>query len=273
MVGDLLFTGYPVEGKSGRGIHGCLFAVPIDNPGVSSIVLWAKDKAANTAKSAFYVHVRKRTFREDRMEVSDSFLAQVLPYFSSFYPLNSSRSDIEKYLLINSSLRKENHASLAEMGAKTGAERLWQGPWLRLANSAPMAQFGDHRTYFHKGEKVDEQTHLGVDLASLINSPIRAANHGRVIFADRMGIYGLAVVLDHGHGLQSFYAHLSKIDVAVGREVKKGDVLGLSGQTGLAGGDHLHFAVMVNGVFVNPAEWWDEHWIKDNIDRKLVLLG
>ena len=122
-----------------------------------------------------------------------------------------------------------------------------------------------------KGEKIDEQSHLGIDLASLPNSPVQAANNGRVIFAGRNGIYGLMVVLDHGQGLASIYGHLSTIDVMLDQDVKKGDVIGHTGQTGLASGDHLHFSVMVNGVFVNPIEWWDAHWIKDNITDKLAL--
>jgi murein DD-endopeptidase MepM/ murein hydrolase activator NlpD len=53
------------------------------------------------------------------------------------------------------------------------------------------------------------------------------------------------------------------------RDVAKGDVLGRSGTTGLAGGDHLHFAMLVQGTFVNPVEWWDAHWVGDNIELKL----
>jgi murein DD-endopeptidase MepM/ murein hydrolase activator NlpD len=93
-----------------------------------------------------------------------------------------------------------------------------------------------------------------------------------VIYADRLGIYGFTVVLDHGQGLSSVYGHLSRIDVTLGQEVKKGEPLGLTGQTGLAGGDHLHFSIMVNGVYVNPIEWWDPNWIEDNIHKKLALV-
>jgi murein DD-endopeptidase MepM/ murein hydrolase activator NlpD len=135
-----------------------------------------------------------------------------------------------------------------------------------------MAGFGDRRFYYYKGQKIDEQVHLGVDLASLANSEVQASNNGRVVFRDRLGIYGLTVVLDHGQGIASVYSHLSEIRVAMGQEVMKGEVIGLTGQTGLAGGDHLHFGIMVNGVFVNPIEWWDSHWIHDNIDRKLEIL-
>jgi murein DD-endopeptidase MepM/ murein hydrolase activator NlpD len=135
-----------------------------------------------------------------------------------------------------------------------------------------MAGFGDRRLYYYKGKKVDKQVHMGVDLASLANSEVPAANNGRVIFADHLGIYGIAVVLDHGQGLSSVYSHLSKMSVDPGQEVMKGDIIGITGQTGLAGGDHLHFGVMVSGVFVNAIEWWDSHWIQDNISRKLDLL-
>ena len=85
-----------------------------------------------------------------------------------------------------------------------------------------MAQFGDRRFYYYKGEKLDEQDHLCIDLASLANSPVEASNSGRVIFAEDLGIYGLTVVIDHGQVLASLYAHLSKITVGLDQEVKKG---------------------------------------------------
>jgi murein DD-endopeptidase MepM/ murein hydrolase activator NlpD len=87
-----------------------------------------------------------------------------------------------------------------------------------------------------------------------------------------LGIYGNTVVIDHGQGLASVYGHLSSVGVAVDQRVEKGAVIGHSGQTGLAGGDHLHFAMMINGVFVDPIEWWDPHWITDNVSRKLALI-
>ena len=184
----------------------------------------------------------------------------------------SERTPIEKYLKINNDLRKENNLTFQELAKKTAAVQLWEGPFLRLQNAATMARFADHRQYYYKGEKVDEQTHLGIDLASLANSPVPASNNGRVIFAGRVGIYGSTVLLDHGQGVVTVYAHLSRIDVVGDQEVKKGDIIGLTGQTGLAGGDHLHFSVMVHGVFVNPIEWWDSHWIRDNVSNKLAQL-
>lgn len=134
---------------------------------------------------------------------------------------------------------------------------------------ARKAGFANHRKYLYNGKTIDEQVHLGIDLASTAHSPVPAANNGRVAFAQNAGIYGKIVVLDHGFGLFSMYGHLSQIEVERDQVVSKGDVIGFTGTTGLAGGDHLHFAIMVSHTFVNPIEWWDPNWIKYNVTDKL----
>ncbi|MBW1999268.1 MAG: M23 family metallopeptidase [Deltaproteobacteria bacterium] len=270
-VNEMFFKGFPAMEKAREGMHVVYFAVRHDLSSEPSILLWAKDRAANVSKSGFYYHIRRKKFRREVINLTDRFLRKVLPYFSR-YSFDPGTTDIQKYLIINRELRKENHKKLLDLKEKADPKRMWAGRFLRLRNAATMARFGDRRLYYYKGKKVDEQIHLGIDLASLANSPVPAANHGRVIFAGTLGIYGNTVVLDHGQGLMSLYGHLSKIDVDPGQAVKKGDFIGRTGQTGLAGGDHLHFAMIVNGVFVNPIEWWDDHWIRDNIERKLALL-
>jgi hypothetical protein len=270
-VNDLFFPGFLSGGESNKGICVCYFAVPRHIDPKPSITLWAKDKAGNTTKAGFYFHIRNRQFRTDKINLTDRFLDLVLPYFS-FYPLDSKKSDIEKYLIVNNQLREESHNTLNQLKDKTEPARLWDGEFLRMKNAATMARFADHRIYLYKGKKVDEKDHLGIDLASLANSPVQASNYGRVIFAGRLGIYGNTVVLDHGQGLASVYGHLSSIAVSLDQKVEKGAVIGHTGQTGLAGGDHLHFAIMLNGIFVDPIEWWDPHWIKDNVSRKLELI-
>jgi murein DD-endopeptidase MepM/ murein hydrolase activator NlpD len=81
------------------------------------------------------------------------------------------------------------------------------------------------------------------------------------------------VILDHGMGLQSLYAHLSSIDVSVGDVVPLDAQLGRSGATGLAGGDHLHFTMLLHGRAVNPIDWWSPQWVEDRILRKLDEAG
>ena len=86
-----------------------------------------------------------------------------------------------------------------------------------------------------------------------------------------LGIYGNCVVIDHGFGLQTIYGHLSEFLVKKGDMVKKGQIIGKTGSTGLAGGDHLHFTMQVDGVQVNAVEWWDPHWVKDRILSKMEI--
>jgi len=152
---------------------------------------------------------------------------------------------------------------------RTEERFLWTRPFQQLADSQVEAQFADHRRYLYHGQRVDEQDHLGFDLAVTANVPVVAANDGKVVFADYLGIYGNCVVIDHGYTLQSIYGHLSSIGVKVGETVRQGQGIGRSGSTGLAGGDHLHFSMQVDGAQVNPTEWWDEHWIHDRILLKL----
>jgi len=270
-VTDRFFNGYQVDGKSLEGYHVCYFAISPDTKPNAEVYLWAEDRAGNRSTANFHFHIRRKRFRTEKINITDRFLNRVLPYFS-FYTFAPEADPKEKFLQINQQLRKENAQFFSNLKTETSPSQLWQGKWLRLKNAANMSRFGDRRRYFYNGNEIDKQVHMGVDLASLANSEIPAANNGRVMFADRLGIYGNTVVLDHGQGLASVYSHLNKIDVEPGQDVMKGTIIGLTGQTGLAGGDHLHFGVLVNGEFVNPIEWWDSHWIQDNINKKLSLL-
>jgi murein DD-endopeptidase MepM/ murein hydrolase activator NlpD len=166
-------------------------------------------------------------------------------------------------------MRKQNNATEADLAKYTEPKFLWNGAFLPMVDSTVESRFADDRTYTWKGKKVDEQTHLGFDLAKLAHSPIPASNDGKVVWAEDLGIYGNCVVIDHGFGLQSLYGHLSEFLVKKGDMVKKGQIIGKTGSTGLAGGDHLHFSMLVDGVQINPVEWWDPHWVKDRILSKM----
>ena len=121
----------------------------------------------------------------------------------------------------------------------------------------------------YDGQVVDQQTHMGYDFASTSHADIPAANDGVVVFAGPLGIYGNTVIVDHGLGLFSLYGHLSEIAAQKGQAVAKSESLGKSGTTGLAGGDHLHFAMLLGGGFVDPLEWFDPKWIAEHIEGKL----
>jgi murein DD-endopeptidase MepM/ murein hydrolase activator NlpD len=174
---------------------------------------------------------------------------------------------VTRFDKINTELRAKNNQQLADLRLKTEEKILWNGPFLHWGKEE--ANFADVRDWMHKGKKIDQAVHLGFDLSDVQNGPVNAANDGKVVFADNLGIYGNCVVLDHGYALQSIYGHMREIQVKVGDMVKQGQSMGIAGQTGLAGGVHVHFSMQIDGVQVNPREWWDEHWIRDRILSKL----
>ena len=270
LINDILFQGVPFNNDPHTGMYLCYFAFPCNVKKDTALYLWAKDVADNEIKKSFHYHIRQKRFRKDNIRLSDRLLDAII---TSFPPtiFKPDDSNIEKYLFINRMLRKENADFLQELCQSPSNEKLWDGPWLRMKKAATMATFGDERTYYYKNNVVDRQLHMGIDLASFARSPVQAANTGRVIFAKDLGIYGLTIVIDHGQGLATMYGHLSSIDVAVDQVINKGDIIGITGTTGLAIGDHLHFGFLVHGVPVNPVEWWDAHWIKDNILKKLSM--
>ena len=226
----------------------------------------------------FEHRVFPKTFRRSRIEIDDAFLTRVessiLRKTPAFMNPPSVPDDLlPTFLKINSELRRTNADQIAALAKKTSATMLWKGAFQQLSNSQVESSFADFRTYIYRGREVDRQVHLGFDLAKTANVPVLAANRGMVLYANDLGIYGNCVILDHGMGVQSLYGHLSSFDVSEGQEVDRGQPIGRSGQTGLAGGDHLHFSMLVNGQFVNATEWWDPHWIEDRIMRKLREAG
>ncbi len=239
----------------------------------TAIVVKVADLAGNDAKSGLNYHLRRKVFRQDRLNITDGFLKQKIPNFSLQVSQDTNASLVDKFLKINRDLREANYQKIAEACRNADSKMHWQGKFLRLPKSATRAKFADHRVYFYKGREIDRQVHMGIDLASVARSTIPAANAGIVIFAEDLGIYGKTVIVDHGFGLFSMYAHLSLIGVKVGEQLSKGDILGRTGVTGLAGGDHLHFSMLVHDTFINPVEWWDAKWIQHNVLSKIERVG
>lgn len=242
------------------------FALPMDAGKTSTqIMVFARDEAGNETTMVVPCVIKEKKFRSDKMNISDNFLQQKMPEFQAMLPALQGKTPLEVFTYVNSQIRHDNFLTIQKICEKSSDKELWEGTFLRMKDAAPMALFGDKRTYVYNGKIVGESIHEGVDLASNARSPIEAANKGIVVFTGSLGIYGNTVIIDHGLGMFSLYGHLSSIDTTVGKNVAKGEKIGLSGMSGLAGGDHLHFSLIVGGKFVDPKEWWDPHWIKDNI--------
>ena len=268
-VGDDFYPGISGYFKN-PDILMAFFAVAQDQDPKTKIFIHASDPAGNTSRSGFSHRIRKKGFKTDNIVISDDFLNWKMPEFEIEGVSNATMTPIEKFIRVNRDIRKANYTEITQVCRQSENKLYWdQNRFLRFPGSARRANFADRRTYQYKGKKIDQQTHMGIDLASTQHADVPAGNTGKVVFTGSEGIYGKTVVLDHGFGLLSLYCHLSHIEAKEGEIVSRGDTIGKTGTTGLAAGDHLHFSMMVHHTFVNPDEWWDANWIEDNITSKM----
>ena len=279
-VGEIEYPGFPAAGAGVAGADPALmvafFSLLHDQPIDTPIVAFARDEAGNQTKASFVDDVFPKPFKKSRIVIDDKFINRVVPEILEHSPelkmtapAESSPDMLAAFLKVNGELRRLNAQEIAALAKKTSPDRQWQQPFVQLGNSKVEAGFADHRTYVYQDKEVDQQTHLGFDLAVTAHVPVAAANTGTVLLAKWLGIYGNCVIIDHGMGVQSLYGHLLSFDVKEGDKVARGQTVGRSDSTGLAGGDHLHFTLLVGGQMVNPVEWWDAHWIADRVERKL----
>jgi len=272
-AGDHESTGFATSG-AGPGERFVLYGLPWDLSDPSAIRLFAEDDAGNRVEQPFLDLFKPRPPSTDTIQLSDDFLERVVPPIADRSALvDTSASLIDQYLVVNGELRRAELERIAELSRRSEPAFLWSGSFVQMPNSALRANFAQTRSYIYDGRVVDRQTHLGLDLASTARAPVPAPNAGRVVAAGWMSLYGNAVVIDHGGGLLSLSGHMSSLDVGEGDLVERGQIIGRSGATGLAGGDHLHLEIFVHGLSVDPLEWLDGKWIRDNITSKIGAAG
>ncbi len=264
-VGDYKFRSFPLPNHPGQ--YFSLFAFSYQLPVSTPISVYASNPSGAVAKTTFWYKVFPKKFRASTIKLESMNIDRIVNQIDTQHKIPGD--SVQRFVDINSKMRVVNNKTLADLRFQTEPKFLWTGAFLPMVDSTVESRFADDRTYTWQDKKVDEQTHLGFDLAKLAHSPIPASNDGKVIWAQDLGIYGNCIVIDHGYGLQSVYGHLSEFLVKKGDMVKKGQTIGRTGSTGLAGGDHLHFTMQVDGVQVNAVEWWDPHWIKDRILSKM----
>lgn len=242
--------------------HFAVFAHPYDLEVADfKPVVEITDRAGNVRRLPVGTVSQDRSFKTDTLNIPHAFIES-----KSLEMLNREGRGKEGFLEMNRTLRVANREQISAItSVPEKSEPRWQGVFFRNPG-APMAQFAERRTYLLDNEPIDQQTHEGLDIAGLAAMPIKAANHGVVTFADYIGIYGNCVIIDHGSHVFTLYAHLSQIDVTPGTRVTREQVIGRSGKTGMAGGDHLHYGAYVFNVPVEPTEWFDPAWVQTRID-------
>jgi murein DD-endopeptidase MepM/ murein hydrolase activator NlpD len=267
-IGDYFFPGAKGQIKDHPDHTIAFFAHPYNVPVDAKAMLIATDQAGNTKEMRLVYELKNVKYKKSTIAVTDEFIeSKVALLLNDVGARQGSPKDI--FLRVNKGLRKENEDKIAEVTKKFTPSILWKGAFSQLSNSKVEANFADARTYLYNNEAIDNAYHLGYDLSVTKHYPAEAANSGTVAFVGDLGIYGNTVMIDHGLGLFTLYAHLSSIDVKVGDPIKQQQAIGKTGETGLAAGDHLHYGVYLGGVAILPVEWWDQKWINDNIQPKL----
>ncbi len=267
-AGDWFFPGAPLPGGEADQRF-VIFAVPYDVDDEARVKLVAIDDVENELAIPVLDLLKPKPYKTDSIEVSDRFMNAVVPTIMARTPgLRDRGALVDNYVAINNELRAENAETLEALAARSEPRFLWTRPFSQMPAKV-FSSLADRRTYVYEGKQIDQQFHLGYDLASTRQAPVPCANEGVVVLADYLGIYGNTVVVDHGFGLMTLYGHLSSLGVKVGDRVTRDQELGRTGATGLALGDHLHFTMLLHGLPVLPLEWWDASWIENRVAAKL----
>ena len=266
-IGGYFFPGFKGVVKGNPDAYFALFAHPYNAEPNAKAMLIATDKAGNSRQMAIAYELKNVKYRKSTIALPEAFLQnKVAPLAEASVRQGSPK---EVFLAVNKGVRKQNEDKITEITKKATPQILWKGAFTQLSNSKVEANFADSRTYTYNGEVLDTAYHLGYDLSVTKQYPVEAANSGVVAFTGDLGLYGNTVIIDHGLGLFTLYGHLSSMDVRAGDSIANKQIIGKTGETGFAGGDHLHYGVYLDGVAILPVEWWDAKWIRDNIEPKL----
>jgi murein DD-endopeptidase MepM/ murein hydrolase activator NlpD len=272
-VGDAFFRGHALPSDAQQGAVDpleriAIFAIPVEASTDPEVRVVAQDSAGNESEAGFPVRTIERQFKQSAITLSSSFLEGKVRPLAEANGLAASDPG-ESFKQVNETLRARSEDRIRAAVENGSSTRRWHGSFEQMHNSKVTSRFAERRAYWWNDRPISRAVHYGFDLASTRGAAVTAANGGIVVFADDLGIYGNCVIVDHGLGIHSLYGHLSTIEVENGETVNKGQSLGRSGATGLAGGDHLHFAILVGGEYVDPVEWWDPKWVHSHIESRL----
>ncbi|QKF60071.1 M23 family metallopeptidase [Aliarcobacter lanthieri] len=267
---EVIFELFPFY-KTGYYIS--IITWPIDIKEWKGVNIVAVDMAGNKSITKVPYYIQSFKEKVDNLNISDDFIYSVSKNVLELSNMDIPTNPVDIFVKANKDLRAENLKTVKNIVVKNFQDSqnmpFEVKTFIRMSNAKTFAMFGERRHYFYNGEKVDEAWHLGMDWASVRRADIVVSNPGKVIFRDYLGIYGESIIVDHGLGLASLYAHTSSQDVEVGDFVKAGQKIGNTGATGAVFGDHLHFGILVQGIEANPNEWLDSNWMKLNLTNTI----
>jgi murein DD-endopeptidase MepM/ murein hydrolase activator NlpD len=262
-VGGVRFRSYKV---SEDNVYIAFFGIPPDTSPREVVKVVALDRVGNRTVIPLGTGIKRNRFRKVTIDLTRREGLIRTKIFSLIGGDLEEMDFVEAFKKVNEELRRRDEERIRRIGNRSRPERLWRGRFLQMPGSKVISYYGEERVYLYRGKVISRSRHLGYDLASVRNSKVPAANSGVVVFAGDLGIYGNTVIIDHGFGIMSLYAHLADFRVREGDRVRKGQIIGITDMTGLAFGDHLHFSILIDGYEVTPLEWWDAKWIRTRIE-------
>lgn len=266
------------------GVFAALYAIPVGIKDVDSLRIraFAEDEVGNAVSTSFYHKVFPRRIRPRRVRVSETFLRTGLtslirniedefdlPEVEFRTTPASPTRFIEAFTLANGRLRELSEARLSTVMNEPRFKRFWDASFLTPGGTVRYG-FGEGLTYFFGEKVIGQDVNDGYTyLPRAGNRNVYAAASGVVTYAESLGVYGTVVVLDHGLGVFTVYAHLGSTSAVRGEVIEAGEKVGTYGTSGLAENEQVHFQVNVQGTPVDPAEFLSETWFQEHITFKL----
>jgi murein DD-endopeptidase MepM/ murein hydrolase activator NlpD len=202
---------------------------PEEKPGPRPIVAEGRDRVGNSAQSEQQVVVEAFEFTRDQLRVPSSMLP-----------------------LLEPAVRAAEDERLQAVYRQANGPPLWRGPFVLPVLGQVTTHFGEFRVY---NEGPVQGRHNGTDFQAAAGAPVQASARGRVVLREEVRLRGRILILDHGAGIYTTYAHLSEWLVEPDQEVQQRQPIAKVGSSGLSTGPHLHWELWVNGKPVNPVEW------------------
>lgn len=222
--------GRPLRVFTNGGDSWAVAGVDADEPpGTKVLVVDGKDRLGNSSRTEARISVLPFTFTRYALQVPPSMQD-----------------------LLDPAVRTAEDERLGQIYHRENGPPLWRGPFLLPVDGPISTEFGEVRSY--NGGPFQGH-HGGTDFEAGLGTPVQAPARGRVVAREQLRLRGNTLVLDHGGGVYTTYAHLSEFLVDMGQEVQAGQPIAKVGNTGLSTGPHLHWELWVGGKAVDPVEW------------------
>jgi murein DD-endopeptidase MepM/ murein hydrolase activator NlpD len=289
-VGNKVFQGFRASGLDSAfddpNLYVAFYAIDI-NQSIQDLTVraFAEDQAGNSASAEFYNKILDRPAREVTIVLTEDIMRGTVTRLFEQYEGRLSQAVheidgdpflldmnplIKRFKLLNETLRRADQNDIRDTLAASPRFESFLKQFFLRQQATTTGIFNDNISYKYEDQVIGTAISLGTEFVFQGGqSEIVAVNDGIVVFADSHGTYGRTLAIDHGLGVASLYARLDNIKFHKGEFVKRGEVIGTIGTSGLAPKKAAYLEMRVHGVAVDPLEWWDANWFNQHVVGKI----